>query len=49
LGHPDKEHQKYWINWFKRFIDVGIDLGANHVGSHLGIFLMMIIRKEKNF
>ena len=37
LGHPDKEHQMYWVNWFKRFIDVGIDLGANHVGSHLGI------------
>jgi D-erythrulose 1-phosphate 3-epimerase len=38
LGHPDKEHQMYWVNWFKRFIDVGIDLGADHVGSHLGIF-----------
>ncbi len=37
LGHPDKDHQIYWVNWFKRFIDVGIDLGANHVGSHLGI------------
>ena len=37
LGHPDKEHQMYWVNWFKRLIDVGIDLGANHVGSHLGI------------
>lgn len=37
LGHPDKDHQIYWVNWFKRFIDIGIDLGAKHVGSHLGI------------
>jgi sugar phosphate isomerase/epimerase len=37
LAHPDKDHQIYWIKWFKRFIDVGVDLGAKHVGSHLGI------------
>ena len=38
LAHPDKEHQAYWIEWFKLFIDVGVDLGAKHIGSHLGIF-----------
>lgn len=47
LGHPDKEHQKYWINWFKRFIDVGIDLGANHLGSHLGILSYHDNKKRK--
>ena len=47
LGHPDREHQKYWINWFKRFIDVGIDLGANHLGSHLGILSYHDNKKRK--
>ncbi len=37
LAHPDKDQQKYWINYFKNFIDLSIDLGANYVGSHLGI------------
>tara|TARA_E500000331_G_scaffold192473_1_gene184976 strand:- start:494 stop:1393 length:900 start_codon:yes stop_codon:yes gene_type:complete len=37
LAHEDKEHQTFWIKWFKNFIDIGIDIGANHVGSHLGI------------
>tara|TARA_Y100000590_G_C15679872_1_gene999407 strand:+ start:412 stop:1332 length:921 start_codon:yes stop_codon:yes gene_type:complete len=37
LAHPDPAHQEYWINWFKYFIDVSVDLGAKYVGSHLGI------------
>ena len=37
LAHPDKEQQKHWIKYFKNFIDLSIDLGANYVGSHLGI------------
>ncbi len=37
LAHPDKAHQKYWINWFKNFINISVDLGAKYVGSHLGI------------
>ena len=37
LAHPDKDQQKYWINYFKHFIDLSVDLGANYVGSHLGI------------
>ena len=37
LAHPDKEQQKYWINYFKNFIDLSLDLGASYVGSHLGI------------
>jgi D-erythrulose 1-phosphate 3-epimerase len=37
LAHPDKNHQIYWVKWFKRFIDVSEDLGAKYVGSHLGI------------
>jgi len=37
LAHPDKDQQKHWINYFKHFIDLSLDLGANYVGSHLGI------------
>ena len=37
LAHPDKEQQKHWIEYFKNFIDLSVDLGANYVGSHLGI------------
>jgi len=37
LAHSDEAHQKYWINWFKNFINVSVDLGAVYVGSHLGI------------
>ena len=37
LAHPDRSHQEYWIDWFKHFINVSVDLGAKSVGSHLGI------------
>ena len=37
LAHPDKSHQEYWINWFKHFINISVDLGAKYAGSHLGI------------
>ena len=37
LAHPDKSHQEYWINWFKHFINISVDLGAKYTGSHLGI------------
>jgi len=37
LAHPDKSYQEYWINWFKHFINVSLDLGAKYAGSHLGI------------
>jgi len=37
LAHPNKQIRNYWIDWFKRFIDVSIELGAKSIGSHLGI------------
>lgn len=45
LAHPDKDHQKFWINWFKFFLDYSSDLGAKYVGSHLGI---LSYKDEKN-
>ena len=37
LAHPDKKIQSFWIDWFKRFIDISVELGSNNVGSHFGI------------
>lgn len=37
LSHPDKDHQEYWLEWFKRFFKISKNLGANYSGSHLGI------------
>ena len=37
LSHHDLEHQKFWLNWFKRFFRISKNLGANYSGSHLGI------------
>lgn len=38
LAHPDREVREHWIEWFKRFIDLSVDLGAESMGSHFGIF-----------
>ena len=37
LGHPDTEVQKFWIKWFKNFIQFSSNIGATQCGSHLGI------------
>jgi len=36
--HPDEEARKIWLDWFKRFADIGAELGAKSLGSHFGIF-----------
>ena len=38
LAHPDPAVRKHWISWFKRFVDLTVDLGAASMGSHFGIF-----------
>ncbi len=37
LAHPDKNIQKYWIEWFKEFADISLAVGSNNMGSHFGI------------
>ena len=37
FSRPDEDIRNYWINWFKKFVDVAVLLGANSVGSHFGI------------
>ncbi|MFC1566342.1 sugar phosphate isomerase/epimerase family protein [bacterium] len=38
LAHPDPLLRKYWKNWFKKFVDISSELGAESMGSHAGIF-----------
>ena len=38
LAHPDNEIRLYWIDWFKKFVDMTTRLGASSLGSHFGIF-----------
>jgi D-erythrulose 1-phosphate 3-epimerase len=37
LAHPDKNIREYWVSWFKRYIDLAIEIGAKSIGSHFGI------------
>lgn len=37
LAHPDPLIQSYWIDWFKKFIDLSLKIGAKKIGSHFGI------------
>ncbi len=52
LAHPDIEIQKHWINWFKKFVDLSVDIGAKSMGSHFGIFTHRdngnLTRREQN-
>ena len=38
MAHPDIEIRLHWIEWFKKFIDLTIALGASSMGSLFGIF-----------
>jgi sugar phosphate isomerase/epimerase len=38
LAHPDPEIRAHWVKWFKRFVDLSVDIGATSMGSHFGIF-----------
>ena len=38
LAHPNKSIQRYWIDWFKRLVDISNKLECNTIGSHFGIF-----------
>jgi D-erythrulose 1-phosphate 3-epimerase len=38
LAHPNPEIRKFWISWFKKFVDLSIELDCTSMGSHFGIF-----------
>jgi sugar phosphate isomerase/epimerase len=37
LMNPDAEARAFWLDWFKRLLDIGAALGAKTAGSHFGI------------
>jgi sugar phosphate isomerase/epimerase len=37
LMNPDAEAREFWLDWFRRFLDIGAELGAKNAGSHFGI------------
>lgn len=37
LCHPDAETRAYWVQWFKQWLQISADLGAEGAGSHFGI------------
>jgi len=37
LLYPQDELRELWFGFFKRFVDLGVALGAHSVGSHFGI------------
>jgi sugar phosphate isomerase/epimerase len=37
LSHPDPDIRDYWVDWFCRFVDISVSLGAESMGSHFGI------------
>jgi sugar phosphate isomerase/epimerase len=37
LMHPDAEARRFWLDWFKRLLDIGRRLGARNAGAHFGI------------
>ncbi|MCX8063847.1 MAG: sugar phosphate isomerase/epimerase [Candidatus Hydrogenedentes bacterium] len=45
LLHPNDEIRKIWIEWFKKFFEMSVTLGAIGAGSHFGI---MTIRDWEN-
>ena len=37
LLNPDAQARKIWLDWFKKILDIGAELGAKNAGSHFGI------------
>ncbi len=37
FSHPNEKIRNHWLEWFKKFVDVSVALGADNTSSHLGI------------
>ena len=35
--NPDAEARKFWLAWFRGFLDIGAEFGAKNAGAHFGI------------
>ncbi len=38
FGHPDRDVRRYYVDWFKTFADIIVDLGGSAVGTQFAIF-----------
>lgn len=38
FGHPDRDVRRYYVDWFKTFVDIIADLGGTSVGTQFAIF-----------
>ena len=47
--HPDEFVREYWMNWFKKFIKYADLLGANRLGSHIGILSIPDNHNQREF
>ena len=47
LMNPDETARKIWLDWFKRFLDIGAKFGAKNSGSHFGILTFHDYDQEK--
>jgi sugar phosphate isomerase/epimerase len=37
LMNPDAEAREFWLDWFRRFLDIGAEFRAKNAGAHFGI------------
>ena len=49
LAHPDKQTRNYWIEWFKKFAEITIELDSKTMGSHFGILTIEEYFDKKKF
>lgn len=49
LMYPHRELRQTWLDWFKRFIDLGATLGVSAVGSHFGILSVADSRDPERY
>lgn len=47
LAHPNPIIRNYWIEWFKNFVDLTLDLGCKVMGSHFGILTLKDFNDHK--
>ncbi|MDI6721490.1 MAG: D-erythrulose-1-phosphate dehydrogenase, partial [Candidatus Aenigmarchaeota archaeon] len=48
LAHPDEMIRRYWISWFKRYVDISKWIGAESMGSHFGIMSVKDLNERKD-
>lgn len=49
LAHPEKEIRNYWIEWFKKFAEITVELESKTMGSHFGILTIDEYFDKKKF